>query len=198
MDAVVERILFTEADIRARVNHVAREVAAYYQGEPCTVVAVLKGGCVFAADLIRKLPMPLSLSFAAASSYRDGTTSGALKLTFLPPEPEIRGRRILLVDDILDTGRTAAALCEKLLAHGAHEVKTCVLLDKPSRRVVACRADFCCFDVADVFIVGYGLDFAGRYRNLPYIGVLRPEGAEAVPVRPEGEGRRSSSANEKG
>ncbi len=198
MAAVVERILFTEADIRARVNHVAREVAAYYGGEPCTVVAVLKGGCVFAADLIRKLPMPLSLSFAAASSYRDDTTSGALKLTFLPPEPEIRGRRILLVDDILDTGRTAAALCEKLLAHGAHEVKTCVLLDKPSRRVVACRADFSCFDVADVFIVGYGLDFAGRYRNLPYIGVLRPEGAEAVLVRPESEGRRSSSENEKG
>lgn len=198
MNAAIERILFTEADIRARVDHVAREVAAYYEGEPCTVVAVLKGGCVFAADLIRKLPMPLSLSFAAASSYRDGTTSGVLKLTFLPPEPEIRGRRILLVDDILDTGRTAAALREKLLAHGAHEVKTCVLLDKPSRRVVACRADFSCFDVEDVFIVGYGLDFAGRYRNLPYIGVLCPEGAEAVPVQPEGEGRRSSSANEKG
>lgn len=198
MDAAIERILFTEADIRARVDHVAREVAAYYGGEPCTVVAVLKGGCVFAVDLIRKLPMPLSLSFAAASSYRDGTTSGVLKLTFLPPEPEIRGRRILLVDDILDTGRTATALREKLLAHGAHEVKTCVLLDKPSRRVVACRADFSCFDVEDVFIVGYGLDFAGRYRNLPYIGVLCPEGAEAVPVQPEGEGRRSSSANEKG
>lgn len=198
MDAAIERILFTEADIRARVDHVAREVAAYYQGEPCTVVAVLKGGCVFAADLIRKLPMPLSLSFAAASSYRDGTTSGALKLTFLPPEPEIRGRRILLVDDILDTGRTAAALRKELLTHGAHEVKTCVLLDKPSRRVVACRADFSCFDVADVFIVGYGLDFAGRYRNLPYIAVLRPEGAEATPVQPEGESRSSSSANEKG
>ena len=198
MDAAIERILFTEADIRARVDHVAREVAAYYQGEPCTVVAVLKGGCVFAADLIRKLPMPLSLSFAAASSYRDGTTSGALKLAFFPPEPEIRGRRILLVDDILDTGRTAAALCEKLLAHGAHEVKTCVLLDKPSRRVVACRADFSCFDVADVFIVGYGLDFAGRYRNLPYIGVLRPEGAEAIPVQSGGAGRPSSSTNEKG
>lgn len=198
MDAAIERILFTEADIRARVDHVAREVAAYYGGEPCTVVAVLKGGCVFAADLIRKLPIPLSLSFAAASSYRDGTTSGVLKLTFLPPEPEIRGRRILLVDDILDTGRTATALREKLLAHGAHEVKTCVLLDKPSRRVVACRADFSCFDVEDVFIVGYGLDFAGRYRNLPYIGVLRPEGAEAVPVHSEGEGRLSSSANEKG
>lgn len=198
MDTAIERILFTEVDIRARVDHVAREVAAYYQGEPCTVVAVLKGGCVFAADLIRKLPMPLSLSFAAASSYRGGTTSGALKLTFLPPEPETRGRRVLLVDDILDTGRTAAALREKLLAHGAREVKTCVLLDKPSRRVVACRADFSCFDVPDLFIVGYGLDFAGRYRNLPYIAVLRPEGAEATPVRPEGEGRPSSSENEKG
>ena len=198
MDTAIERILFTEVDIRARVDHVAREVAAYYQGEPCTVVAVLKGGCVFAADLIRKLPMPLSLSFAAASSYRGGTTSGALKLTFLPPEPETRGRRVLLVDDILDTGRTAAALREKLLAHGAREVKTCVLLDKPSRRVVACRADFSCFDVPDLFIVGYGLDFAGRYRNLPYIAVLRPEGAEAIPVRPEGEGRPSSSENEKG
>ena len=171
----IERILFTETDIRAGLSRVAREVAASYRDAPCTVVSVLKGGCVFTADLVRRLPLPLRLSFVAVSSYGDRTKGGRLSLDYFPTEQEIRGQRILLVDDILDTGRTLAFLRRELLQHGAREVKTCVLLDKPARRTVEYEADFRVFVIEDVFVVGYGLDFAGRYRNLPYIAVLRPE-----------------------
>ena len=173
MEQGIERILFSESEIRAGVGRVAQEVAAYYQDEPCTVVSVLKGGCLFTADIIRQLPFPLRLTFVAVSSYRDGTTSGRLSLGYAPTEQEIRGQRILLVDDILDTGRTLTFLRGEFLKQGAREVKTCVLLDKPARRGVDCEADFRCFVIEDVFVVGYGLDFAGRYRNLPYIGVLQ-------------------------
>ncbi len=171
----IERILFTETEIRAGIRRVAQEVAAYYRDAPCTVVSVLKGGCLFTADVIRQLPFPLRLSFAAVSSYGDGTTSGRLSLDYFPTAQEIREQRILLVDDILDTGRTLTFLRGALLQQGAREVKTCVLLDKPVHRRVECEADFRCFVIEDVFAVGYGLDFAGRYRNLPYIAVLRPE-----------------------
>ena len=171
----IERILFTETDIQAGLSRVAQEVAAHYRDAPCTVVSVLKGGCLFTADIIRRLPFPLRLSFAAVSSYGDGTTSGRLSLDYFPAEQEIRGQRILLVDDILDTGRTLAFLRAALLQNGAREIKTCVLLDKPARRRVEYEADFRAFVIEDVFVVGYGLDFAGRYRNLPYIAVLRPE-----------------------
>ena len=106
----IERILFTETDIQAGLRRVAQEVAAYYRDAPCTVVSVLKGGCLFTADIIRQLPFPLRLSFAAVSSYGDGTTSGRLSLDYFPTDHEIREQRILLVDDILDTGRTLAFL----------------------------------------------------------------------------------------
>ena len=171
----IERILFTEVEIRAGVDRIGGEVGAYFRADTCTVVSVLKGGCIFTADLIRRLSFPLSLTFAAVSSYRDGTAAGTLSLEYFPAEQEIQGRSILLVDDILDTGRTLEFLREKLLAQGAHEVKTCVLLDKPARRAVNSEADFRGFVIEDVFVVGYGLDLAGRYRNLPYIAVLRPE-----------------------
>ena len=171
----IERILFTQTDIRAGLSRVARDVTAYYGDAPCTVVSVLKGGCLFTADIIRQLPFPLRLSFAAVSSYGDGTRSGRLSLDYFPTDHEIREQPILLVDDILDTGRTLTFLRREFLQHGAREVKTCVLLDKPARRTVAYEADFRAFVIEDVFVVGYGLDFAGRYRNLPYIAVLRPE-----------------------
>lgn len=175
MEKDIERILFTQAEIRAGVDRIGGEVGAYFRDETCTVVSVLTGGCIFTADLIRRLSFPLALTFAAVSSYRDGTAAGTLSLEYFPAEQEIQGRRILLVDDILDTGRTLEFLRAALLEHGASEVKTCVLLDKPARRAVNSAADFRGFVIEDVFVVGYGLDFAGRYRNLPYIAVLRPE-----------------------
>lgn len=169
----VERILFTEDEIRAGLERLAARVAACYGQEPFTVVSVLKGSCVFVADLIRRIPGPLELAFAATSSYAAGTEPGRLELLLCPDEREIEGRRLLLVDDILDTGRTLAALRGELLARGAAEVRSCVFLDKPSRRSLLFEPDFRCFEVGDVFVVGYGLDFRGRYRNLPFVAALK-------------------------
>ncbi len=171
----IESILYDEAHILAGLDRVAAEVTASYREVDFTVVGVLKGSCVFVSDLIRRIPIPLELAFVSAASYRDGTQPGALDLRFFPSEGEIRGRRLLLVDDILDSGRTLSALSGEFLARGALEVKTCVFLDKPSRREAELEADFVCFEIEDLFVVGYGLDFAGRYRNLPYVASLRPE-----------------------
>ncbi len=171
----VETILFDEAQIRLGIDRVASEVTAAYRGRPFTVVSVLKGSCVFASDLIRRIPIPLELAFVSASSYGDGTQSGQLHLNFFPAESEIAGRNLLLVDDILDTGRTLSRLVGEMKRRGAAEVRTCVFLDKPSRRAVPFQAEFRAFEVADLFVVGYGLDFAGHYRNLPYVGALKRE-----------------------
>jgi hypoxanthine phosphoribosyltransferase len=169
----VERVLFSEAQILEGIGRVAGEVTRTYAARDFTVVAVLKGSCVFASDLIRRIPVPLELAFLSASSYGDGTQSGRLEIHFSPTGNEIEGRNLLLVDDILDTGRTLLGVRKELLARGAREVRTCVFLDKPARREVPLQPDFRCFEVEDLFLVGYGLDFAGRYRNLPYVGALR-------------------------
>lgn len=175
MHSDIERILFSESEIRTGIDRVASEVTRAYSGRDFTVVAVLKGSCVFAADLIRRIPIPLELAFVSAGSYGAGTRPGELEVHFLPAEGEIAGRRLLLIDDILDSGRTLAGLGRALLQRGAAEVRTCVFLDKPERRAVPCEPDFRCFRVEDLFVVGYGLDFAGRYRNLPYVGALKKE-----------------------
>ena len=180
----IERVLFSEAQILAGIDRVALEVTEAYRGREFTVVSVLKGSCVFASDLIRRIPIPLELAFLAASSYGDGTESGALEINFFPTGNEIDGRNLLLVDDILDTGRTLFGLRGELAKRGAREVRTCVFLDKTARRAVPLEPDFRCFEVENLFVVGYGLDFAGRYRNLPYVGALREEviGASARPA----------------
>lgn len=181
----IERILFGEQEIRDGIERVAAEITSVYAGDEPTVIAVLKGSVIFVADLIRRLPIPLALAFVWAESYRQGSTSGRLDLGGLPSEEELRGRRVLLVDDILDSGRTLAAIRRELSARGARDVRTCVFLDKPARRAVALEADHVCFRIEDLFVVGYGLDFAGRYRNLPYVGALRPHllASAAAPAR---------------
>lgn len=176
----IERILIDESELRAAIDRVAAEVTRCYRDRDFTVVAVLKGSCVFASDLIRRIPVPLELAFLEASSYGAGTTSGELRVSFLPMDSEIAGRNLLLVDDILDTGRTLHRLKQELVRRGAAEVRTCVLLDKPARRSVEFEADFRCFEVQDLFVVGYGLDFAGRYRNLPYVGALKASAFERL------------------
>ncbi len=170
----VDRILFNEAQIRQGIDRVALEVTSTFRGRMFTVVSVLKGSCIFASDLIRRIPIPLELAFVAASSYGKETVPGRLEIQFLPLDSEIKGRDLLLVDDILDSGRTLNALVSELKTRGAREVRTCVFLDKPERRAVDIAPDFCCFRVDDLFVVGYGLDYGGKYRNLPYVGALKP------------------------
>lgn len=176
----IERVLFSEPQILAGIDRVAHELTEAYAGRDFTVVSVLKGSCVFASDLIRRIPIPLELAFVAAGSYGPGTASGELEISFIPTGNEIDGRNLLLVDDILDTGRTLYRLRQELEKRGAREVRTCVFLDKPARRAVPLQADFRCFEVEDLFVVGYGLDHAGRYRNLPYVGALRAHVLEAA------------------
>ena len=181
LHADIERILFPEEVILNGIDRVAKALVEHYAGRDFTVVSILKGSCIFSADLIRRIPVPLELAFVSASSYGDRTTAGELQISFFPTG-EIEGRNLLLVDDILDTGQTMSRLKTEFLARGAAEVSTCVFLDKPSRRAVELDADFKVLEVEDLFVVGYGLDFAGRYRNLPYVGVLRPEIYQAAGV----------------
>jgi hypoxanthine phosphoribosyltransferase len=171
--ADLSAVLLTEAQIRRRVGELARAITGDYAGKDLTLVALLTGTVVFLADLVRRLPIPLRLDFMGVSSYGSGTT--ARKLVFTKELAlEVRDRDVLLVDDILDTGRTLSAVTGKLAGLGPRSVRICVLLDKPSRRVVELGADYVGFKVPDVFVVGYGLDYAERYRNLPFLGVLHP------------------------
>lgn len=171
----IERILLGEEEIRSGIEHLAQQIAADHGDQELTVVAVLKGSCIFVADLVRRLPLALQLAFVWAESYRQGTRAGNLELFGLPGAEEIAGRSVLLVDDILDSGRTLARVRSELLRRGAGAVRICVLLDKPERRELPIEPDYCCFRIADVFVVGYGLDHAGRHRNLPYLAALKPQ-----------------------
>ena len=176
----IESVLFTESEIEAVIDRLAADVTNLYSGVEFTVVSILKGSCIFTSDLIRRIPIPLEWTFVGASSYRSGMESGELEVRFLPEGREIEGRELLLVDDILDTGRTLVHVRDDLLRRGARQVRTCVLLDKPARRVVPVTPDLRGFEVDDRFVVGYGLDLAGRYRNLPYVGGLRADVLERL------------------
>jgi len=152
----------------------ARRITRDFRGRDLVVVPLLTGTVLFLADLIRLLPLPLRLDFLGASSYGAGTEAGQLVIT-KELRMSVRGRAVLLVDDILDTGRTLLQMRHRLRELGARSIRTCVLLDKKARRAVPIEADYVGFEIPDVFVVGYGLDFAERYRNLPFVGVLRPE-----------------------
>jgi hypoxanthine phosphoribosyltransferase len=169
----VERVLITEEQLARRVEILAREIEQDFRGRETVVVSLLSGTVMFLADLIRHLNVPLRLDFIGVSSYGVGTESGDLVFT-KELRLDVRGRNVLLVDDILDTGKTLSRVLSKLRALKPRRIKVCVLLDKPSRRVEKIKADYVGFAVPDFFVVGYGLDFAERYRNLPFVGVLHP------------------------
>lgn len=168
----VERILISEQQIARRLRRLSREIERDFQGREMVVVAVLNGTVMFLADLIRHLSLPLRLDFIGVSSYGTGTESGKLVFT-KELRLDVRGRDVLLVDDILDTGRTLARVLARLKMLKPRRIKTCVLLNKSERRLERVQADYVGFEVEDYFVVGYGLDFAERCRNLPFIGILR-------------------------
>ena len=169
----VERVLITEEQIARRIKILAREIEQDFRGREMVVVSLLNGTVMFLADLIRHLNLPLRLDFIGVSSYGTGTESGELVFT-KELRLDVRGRDVLLIDDILDTGKTMSRVLPKILALKPRRIKICVLLDKPSRRVEKVKADYVGFEIPDFFVVGYGLDFAERYRNLPFVGVLHP------------------------
>ena len=170
----IERILITDAMLARRIRALAAQIQRDYQHREMVVVSLLNGTVMFLGDLIRHLSLPLRLDFIGVSSYGQGTESGDLVFT-KELRLDVRGRDVLLVDDILDTGKTVARVREKLRALRPKRLKVCVLLDKPTRRVEPIKADYVGFEIPDQFVVGYGLDYAEKYRNLPFVGVLKPE-----------------------
>ncbi len=166
-------MLITEAQLAHRVRTLAREIERDFRGRETVVISLLNGTVMFLADLLRHLSLPLRLDFLGVSSYGEGIKPGELIFT-KELRLDVRGRDMLLVDDILDTGQTLNRVLPKLRALKPRRIKICVLLDKPARRVEAIEADYVGFSVPDEFVVGYGLDFAERYRNLPFVGVLHP------------------------
>ena len=179
----VERILITDAQIARRIKILAREIERDFRGHETVVVSLLNGTVIFLADLIRHLNVPLRLDFIGVSSYGAGTESGEVVFT-KELRLDVRGRDVLLVDDILDTGKTMSRVVSKIRALKPRRLKTCVLLDKPERRTYPVEADYVGFWIPDFFVIGYGLDFAERYRNLPFVGVLRPRIDQIAAKRP--------------
>ena len=166
-------MLVTEPQIARRVRALAREIERDFRGREMVVVSLLNGTVMFLADLIRHLNLPLRLDFMGVSSYGLSTESRELIFT-KELRLDVRDRDVLLVDDILDTGKTMSRVLPKIQALKPRCIKICVMLDKPSRRTEAIEADYVGFKIPDLFVVGYGLDFAERYRNLPFVGVLHP------------------------
>ncbi len=171
----IARILISEAEIHARLDELAAAITADYQGKELTVIALLNGSIIFMADLLRRIPLPLQLDCLRVSSYHGGTETTGSVTFHQTTVPEVRGRHVLLLDDILDSGLTLAAVRTRLKGEGALSLRSCVLLQKRKTRLATVGADYFGFEIGDEFVVGYGLDFAERYRNLPFVGVLRPE-----------------------
>ena len=167
-------VLIDEKKLHQRVREMAKQIEADYRGKELMMVGILKGSFVFFADLVREIELDFPLDFMIVSSYRAGTTSGDIHF-IKGLDKDIEGKHLVIVEDIIDSGRTLSYLKPKLLEQGAATIAICSLLDKPSRRVVDLKIDYKGFEIPDEFVVGYGLDFAENYRNLPHIGVLKPE-----------------------
>ncbi len=175
MRADIERILLTEEEIQEKVTALGRQITQDYKGKNLMLVSVLKGSIAFMADLMRAIDLPLKIDFLSVSSYGASTSSSGTVEIRKDLDIDLHGVDLLIVEDILDSGRTLHKIIQLLKERGTASIKIACLLDKPERRVVPLSADYTCFDIPDRFVVGYGLDYDQHYRNLPYIGVLKPE-----------------------
>lgn len=174
MQDYIEKVLLSEEEIQEIVTRVGAEVSRDYRGKNLVLVSVLKGSVVFMADLMRAIDIPLSIDFMVVSSYGNGTESSGKVKIIKDLDLDLSGQDLLLVEDILDTGRTLYNLREILKMRSPSSIKICTFLDKPERRQADIAADYVGARVPDEFVVGYGLDYSQRYRNLPYLGVLKP------------------------
>ena len=170
----IERVLFSEEELDRRVSEIAAEINRDYAGKEPMLISVLRGSFVFMADLIRKIEVPCTVDFMSVSSYGRGTTSSGQVQITKDLSDDIEGKDIIVVEDILNSGNTLSYLLQLLQARKPASMKLCTLLDKPDRRVKEVHVDYTGFTIPDEFVVGYGLDYAEKYRNLPYIGILKP------------------------
>ena len=172
----VERVLISEKEIDEITTNLAEQITKDYSGsqKPLIMIVILKGSMAFASDLMKKIPLPLELEFMKVSSYGAGTkNSGEIKIHLDLMRESLEQYDLLIIEDIVDSGRTLSRLTQLLKNRNANSVKTCTLLDKPSRREVPFTPDYCGRQIEDEFVIGYGLDYDEKYRNLPYVGVLK-------------------------
>ena len=174
IDPDVEEILLSSEQVQARVAELGAQLAVDYAGRDPVLVSVLKGSIIFLADLVRAMPIPLSIDLMEVSSYGASTESSGQVRILKDLSTSIEGREVVVVEDIIDTGLTLNYLLRYLHDKGPASIKICCLLDKPARRLAEIEIDYRGFTIPDRFVIGYGLDYGERYRNLPYIGVLRP------------------------
>jgi hypoxanthine phosphoribosyltransferase len=171
----IKQILISEEELADKVKEMGKRISEDYQGKNLLMVSVLKGSAVFMSDLMRSITIPVTIDFMAVSSYGSGVkTSGVVKIV-KDLDIELAGYDLLIVEDILDSGMTLEYLKGVLEGRGTRSVKIATLLDKPERRQVDVKSDYVGFEIPDMFVVGYGLDFNEKYRNLPFVGVLKPE-----------------------
>lgn len=171
----IQEFLFTEEQLAKRVTEIAEEITRDYAGKEIMLISVLRGSFIFMADLCRKINLPCVIDFMSVSSYGAGTSSSGQVQITKDLSSDISGKDIIVVEDILDSGNTLSYLLKVLEQRKPNSVRLCTLLDKPERRVKQVEVHYSGFSIPDAFVVGYGLDYAERYRNLPYIGVLKPE-----------------------
>jgi hypoxanthine phosphoribosyltransferase len=174
MHADVEEVLLSGEEVQARVGELGAQLAADYEGRDPVLVSVLKGSIIFLADLVRAMPIPLAIDLMEVSSYGASTESSGQVRILKDLSTSIERREVIVVEDIIDTGLTLNYLLRYLHDKGPASIRICCLLDKPARRLAPIEIDYRGFTIPDRFVIGYGLDYAERYRNLPYIGVLRP------------------------
>jgi len=174
MDNDIEKVLYSRDEIAGAAKRLGKELTRDYAGRQPLVISVLKGAILFTVDVLKEFDVYAYIDFVDVSSYHGGTESSGKVDLVREISSDIKGRDIILVEDIIDTGRTLKYLIELLEEKGAHDVKVCTLLDKPEGRVVDVKADYVGFNVPNEFVVGYGLDYNELYRNLPYVGILKP------------------------
>lgn len=168
-------VLLDEKLVDDKIREIGERISRDYEGKSIHMVCVLKGSVFFACELAKRITVPVSLDFMSVSSYGDDTkSSGVVKIVKDLDEP-LEGKEVLIVEDIIDSGRTLSYLIENMYQRKPNSIRLCTLLDKPERRVKPVQVDYVCFEIPDKFVVGYGLDYAQKYRNLPYIGVVEPE-----------------------
>lgn len=175
MNPAIDKVLYSEQDIKKIVSCLADKINADYQGKNLLLVGILKGAVVFMSDIMRAIDIPCSIDFMAVSSYGASTESTGVVKIVKDLNTGIDDYDVLIIEDILDSGRTLSYLKEMLTGRHPRSLKICVLLDKPDRRTVELVPDYCGVSIPDKFVVGYGLDYDDKFRNLPYIGVLKPE-----------------------